>query len=58
MDNGSGVLACSENLVDVLAEGSVVNQASAVGEAVFADQGGDFGLGEADAEGAKAGAEL
>ena len=48
MDNGSGARACSENLVNVTTERSVVD----------GDQGANFGLGKADAKCAQAGAEL
>ena len=58
MDNGSGAGACRENMVNVLAERSVVDQTSAIGYAVFGYQGADFGLRKADAKCAQAGAEL
>jgi hypothetical protein len=58
VDNGSGAGACRENMVNVLAERSIVDQTSAIREAVLAYQSADFGLGKADAKCAKAGAEL
>ena len=58
VDNGSGARACSENLVNVITERSVVDQTSAIGDAVFGDQIANFGLGKADAKCAQAGAEL
>jgi len=44
VDNVCGVLVFLENSVDVIAERSVVNQTTAIGDAVFGDQGLDIVL--------------